>query len=59
MVIWGNKMDELIIRKAVETDIDEVEKIYNAVLDKEKDSGKVHQLAKRSVPNKKRRCESI
>ena len=27
MVIWGNKMDELIIRKAVETDIDEVEKI--------------------------------
>ena len=42
MVIWGNKMDELIIRKAVETDIDEVEKIYNAVLDKEKDSGKVY-----------------
>ena len=32
MVIWGNKMDELIIRKAVETDIDKVEKIYNIYL---------------------------
>lgn len=60
MVIWGNKMDELIIRKAVETDIDEVEKIYNAVLDKEKDSWQsIHNWQKGLYPTRKRRCESI
>ncbi len=35
-------MDNLIIRKAVEGDIDGVERVYNAVLDKEKESGKIY-----------------
>ena len=33
-------MENLIIRKAVETDIDSVEKIYEAVLDNEEQTGK-------------------
>ena len=42
-------MENLIIRKAVETDIDSVEKIYEAVLDNEEQTGKVYTNWKKGL----------